>query len=86
MLLKIKSWKWSLAIAICYHLEYDCKPKSTGSKLTLIKSTDQHDHNKKPMMDHNSEQVHGPKLEPETNGSYNVNYYSEFTKLHTCRL
>ena len=38
--------------------------QSTGSKLTLSRTTDQND----PTVDHNSEQVHGLiRLEPVTN-------------------
>ena len=47
--------------------------------MTVVKSTvtltiDQNDRNKKSMMEHISEQVHGPVFEPVTNTITNVHY------------
>ena len=41
-------------------LEYDRCQVNWLSKLTLSRTTDQNDRNIKSMMDHNSEQMHGP--------------------------
>ena len=43
--------------------------KSTGSKLTPSRTSDQHDRDIKPIhVDHNLEHAHGQRLRPVTNG------------------